>query len=539
MRGRFIAGETRAALFVGLGLLAVTLAGSCAQGTPGASGGGEGGEGGDASAVTVASTSGGGEGGIGGAGGDGGAGGMGGGGGSGPGCGNGVIDPGESCDKDDFGAATCESVGLGQGMLACNTFCAIVVSGCLPKEGCVDGLDNDQDFLVDCKDSDCSSLPVCVDACAAPKLIVAPSIEPGTTTGRPDLAKASCSFTTGPEALFELIAPVTGTLNIDLKSDDDMSVSVRTTCDSGAAEIGCSNAQLEFAIETLAVPVVEGVTYFIMIDGAAPTQSGEYELSLDITIPESDCKDILDNDDDGMLDCDDPDTCQTLADCIPGATPTGAACMSPTDCFANANDPICLPAAKGYPDGYCSEFCDLATQDCSGDAVCADLGLSTNGLCLDGCASDADCRAGYTCLDKGLSSLVCAIVPEASCNDYTDNDGDDLIDCEDPSDCQATPACAPGPKAVGQPCALSNECAVSASSDPYCISQSFSGWPGGYCSDFCSIAANDCAPGAICTDFLFFPSGSGLCFDVCTADADCRAGYFCANVGFAETVCVF
>ena len=45
-------------------------------------------------------------------------------------CGNGKIDPGETCDGMDFGGATCQSLGLGAGMLACTASCHIVASGC-------------------------------------------------------------------------------------------------------------------------------------------------------------------------------------------------------------------------------------------------------------------------------------------------------------------------------------------------------------------------------------------------------------------------
>jgi hypothetical protein len=45
-------------------------------------------------------------------------------------CGNGKIDPGETCDGMDFGGVTCQSLGLGAGMLACTASCHIVASGC-------------------------------------------------------------------------------------------------------------------------------------------------------------------------------------------------------------------------------------------------------------------------------------------------------------------------------------------------------------------------------------------------------------------------
>jgi hypothetical protein len=54
----------------------------------------------------------------------------------GPDCGNGVIDPGETCDGNDFGGATCMTFGYDQGTLSC-VACAIDVSTCsnFPQPG--------------------------------------------------------------------------------------------------------------------------------------------------------------------------------------------------------------------------------------------------------------------------------------------------------------------------------------------------------------------------------------------------------------------
>jgi len=45
-------------------------------------------------------------------------------------CGNGNLDYGEMCDRNDFGGATCASLGLGTGDLACRTDCTRDVTGC-------------------------------------------------------------------------------------------------------------------------------------------------------------------------------------------------------------------------------------------------------------------------------------------------------------------------------------------------------------------------------------------------------------------------
>ncbi len=78
-------------------------------------------------------------------------------------CGNGVLDPGEACDGQQFGGKTCESYGLGSGTLVCNDSCHVVLSGCTPAELCVNGKDDASDGDTDCDDSDCATHSACTD----------------------------------------------------------------------------------------------------------------------------------------------------------------------------------------------------------------------------------------------------------------------------------------------------------------------------------------------------------------------------------------
>ncbi|UCF68300.1 MAG: hypothetical protein JSV80_03095 [Acidobacteriota bacterium] len=48
-----------------------------------------------------------------------------------PFCGNGIIDPGEQCDGNDIGNATCESEGFYCGRVACNSYCELIWTGCV------------------------------------------------------------------------------------------------------------------------------------------------------------------------------------------------------------------------------------------------------------------------------------------------------------------------------------------------------------------------------------------------------------------------
>jgi hypothetical protein len=303
--------------------------------------------------------------------------------------------------------------------------------------------------------------------------------------------------------------------------------------------------------------------------------------------PESWCNDLYDDDNDGLYDCQDPD-CQAIGACTPGPTPTGGACADATDCSANTQDPFCLTEPEfGWPEGYCSEYCDIFANDCAGDGVCWPM-TPTSGLCFDGCAADADCRPGYSCQDIGIGAPICyptpeicdngadddgdgdadcadsecfwqdvcavcgdgivsgyeqcdppdgvtcdtncqiiyVVGPEASCNDLNDDDNDGLYDCQDP-DCQALGVCTPGATPTGGACAAQTECSANAN-DPFCITEDLFGWPGGYCSEYCDNFANDCAGDALC--YPATPT-SGVCFDGCTTDADCRSGYSCVDFG--------
>jgi len=537
-----------------IGIVDKSSGGTGGDETGGAGGAGaQGGAGGEAGQGGMGGEAG--QGGMGGEAGQGGMGGMGAGtasssssgqGGSGAGvpnnCGNGVIDPGEQCDGSEFGGKTCASIGLGSGNLLCNAFCGIVASGCVPKETCNDFQDNDQDGMVDCSDDDCFVELTCTDSCAAPTGISVPGWFSGDTTGRPSVISNSCSVMSSAEAVFQFKSPADATVTVHLNSwsGTDFSVAVRTTCGDAASEIACSNdgggKPGSSESEVVAFEAKAGTTYVVVVDGAAG-DSGYFDLSVDIPQPESWCTGLSDDDSDGLIDCDDPSDCQSSWECTPGPGATGDECWQPNECAANANDPVCLDEGHGFPGGYCSEWCDLAASDCAGDAVCADIGLkSAHGVCLDGCTTDSECRVGYSCVDKGYSSKVCVLGPEADCTNAGDDDQDSLTDCEDP-DCQSKAECVPGPKAAGQPCAAANEC-FAGQNDPVCIDELYWGWPGGYCSEFCDFNGA-CGPGSICGNWINFPSGAGTCLRTCLTDSQCRPGYSCLDIGLKDKVCVY
>ena len=255
-------------------------------------------------------------------------------------CGDGVAAGAEACDGAELSGQTCGSLGFSLGSLTCGPDCTFDTTGCVPLEDCNSGEDEDQDGLFDCGD------PECVGA--------------------------------GP----------------------------------------CATAN------------------------------------------ETTCDDVLDQDGDGLLDCEDPSDCQALAICASGSTPTGGPCDAPSDCQASDSDPFCIKQEKfeGWLEGYCSEFCVLGGAACAGDAGCFDTGLvSGNGLCLDGCQENTDCRPGYTCNAFGARSFCWPGVEV--CDNTIDDENDGMLDCADP-DCQEAAICAvcgDGILSQGEPCDDGNQ----------------------------------------------------------------------------------
>ena len=340
-------------------------------------------------------------------------------GGAGPVCGNGVQEQGEACDSSDFAGKTCQDYGLAAGMLQCNAFCGVVVSGCTPLENCSNGDDDDKDGDTDCADSECSAVPSCTDSCAAPYLLGDGDFDFQDTTGRPDVLKGSCTTESGPE----LVYAYTATANVDVVvalyfSDADMSLSVRTACGDAETQVACTNAvgPFDFEDETIAFKATKSMTYYIVVDGVSPTDYGAFGIELTEVFPETSCNDNFDDDSDGFIDCADPLSCQPSLDCVPGVKGVGTSCTDHTDCAATGNDPVCINEMDyNWPSGYCSEYCDLLANDCALGSVCAEpsvLGkpFKKNGLgvCFKTCTKKADCSAGYMCSDFG-AGFVCKL----------------------------------------------------------------------------------------------------------------------------------
>jgi hypothetical protein len=545
--------------------------------TSSSSAGGEGGDGGQGSATT-------GEGGAGG--------GTGGAGGAEPSCGDGVVQGDEECDGDDLGDATCESLGRWFGVVACTDACTLDATGCAGPEICDDGGDDDLDGLADCADPACSGDAACdlegevecsdfedddLDGftdCSDPDCQARPVCALGDgAPGTPCTANRDCAAAAGDDPACLSAALTGGTFvggycseHCNLKAQD---------CGDGAA----------------CVPIAGGVCLAVCEDAgdcrAGYECTGDDTLSVCVPSPSSEedctnaadddgdglvdcddvscvddaacadvelsCNDLVDDDADGLIDCADPESCQGSGLCEPGDRPLGAPCSHPSECASLTGAPACLLEGI-FPNGACSSWCET-DDDCGADGVC--VAGPGSGVCLDRCEAMFDCFPGQFCDgtlgacvpvegelcgngrdddaddladcddDECADTLACT-APESDCANLEDDDQDGQLDCGDPTSCGGDPACDPGDGDVGSTCDAATDCAATGS-DPICLTEDATGFPGGHCSEWCDPAAQDCAPGAVCV-YLGDPSEAGvmaLCLVGCTDDVDCGDGYEC------------
>ncbi len=152
------------------------------------------------------------------------------------------------------------------------------------------------------------------------------------------------------------------------------------------------------------------------------------------------CGDGVDNDADGVVDCDDPDCSDVCVGTLYGV-------------------PMEENCSDGEDDDGDSDV-DCADSDCAADAACSGGGGSggnsagpvysaplencTNGADDDGDelvdCNDPDCVDAPGCMGADYAVPLYAAPMVENCDNGADEDGDNLIDCDDP-DCDTSGLC--------------------------------------------------------------------------------------------------
>jgi hypothetical protein len=224
----------------------------------------------------------------------------------------------------------------------------------------------------------------------------------------------------------------------------------------------------------------------------------------------------------GLGTCDDPFVASSLGRTCSrfGGGCTGGTCLSERQ--------------NGFPNAYCAyQGCTVGMDStCPTGGVCSASGDGL-GICLDGCAADADCRMaeGYACRPvdyTGTMSTSTACVPACT------------------SDAQCTRmgfVCNPGTGRCGDPfggtvgamCADATGCPGGR-----CLTDA-AGWPGGTCAaPGCRLTGTGpgftCPAGSACADDGLGDPEIGHCLAACVVGgaATCRTGYECRTLGGAD-----
>ena len=353
---------------------------------------------------------------------------------------------------------------------------------CAFEYSCDNQESDDEDGLVDCADPDCAGDPVCAPCAddafednddAATATVVVPT---ANLTG---LVSAG-----GDEDWFAVQVCSGGLL------------SARATFDVATSALNLAVTRADGTVLRDAGPVANGrrvswrstVTGTVYLRATQPDASGCVPYGLGVTfdatgcpqpIPEV-CDDTIDNDGDGATDCADPDCVDdpacvvTVEDCFDGAdndddgrtdcadSDCSAAVTTPGACTNDHDLPIagridvqalgrtCIVDQGCGPDVACNTSCIQDRTGVSGDcAGCGgELAACVFGSCAGPCGATPDSPACATCINDrcwpGYTAcfglLHCDF--EYGCADGIDDDGDGLVDCEDP-DCADQPACNP------------------------------------------------------------------------------------------------
>ena len=187
---------------------------------------------------------------------------------------------------------------------------------CDDGDSSVEGLDLDLDGFstcdADCDDGDNSvyACNVCIDSDVAMELGY--NIISGINTNSGDDFTLSCGAV-GEDIVYEWTAPATGLYHITANANYDVALAVFDGCYGN--ELVCADSS---ALNTLDLQATAGESYAIVIDVA--TDSAVGNATLDITTDtEMSCGDGVDEDNDGLVDCDDELDCWYALDC---ANPT-------------------------------------------------------------------------------------------------------------------------------------------------------------------------------------------------------------------------
>jgi hypothetical protein len=284
-----------------------------------------------------------------------------------------------------------------------------------------------------------------------------------TCKGNNDLERYACSGLdeSGPDMAYSFTSKeskpvmVTATLT-GLTADLDVFLLLDSCSDDACAAHSAGPAK-----EVVSTVLLPGQTVFVSIDGYKGT-CGSFNLLLSLAPVETDCADAEDNDGDGLTDCFDSD-CVWADECAEKCTPNEPISCGEVQFDSTLGQLNEIEFYAGYPIQLSGpEWIYVIDNAMAGMELGVDVVERDSQLDIvvleDGCVSNAVVAADpeqvtftpkpnttyYLGVD-GRDSYegqfdIRAQCKEIDCEDNADNDGDGLLDCDDP-DCELYAGC--------------------------------------------------------------------------------------------------
>lgn len=246
----------------------------------------------------------------------------------------------------------------------------------------------------------------------------------GSTIGATSDIYSACALgSRSPDLLYRWTAPSAGCYQIDtFGANYDTALALRSACDQ-FEEILCNDDAGDGS--GVAFQATAEVEYYIVVDGFATGSAGEYVLNI------RDCGEAcdgagFDEDDDGAVDCDDPE-CQLAPPCLEEVC--GNSADDDGDGLVDCSDGDC------FGHSTCFEYCeDGVDNDVDGDTDCDDSTCVSDSACrcpaeccLDGALQDIDACEGCSCLPPPPSPPCDADAGPCECPDV-DVEAESTID---------------------------------------------------------------------------------------------------------------
>lgn len=415
-----------------------------------------------------------------------------------PVCGNDVREGLETCDGSDLAGQTCQSQGFLEGTLACYP----------------DGSANECTFDT----SGCSGSTLCtVDHNVGALQLNVPQNVSGDLVNATNDNYVSCNFDqwVATDVVIYISTSVMADLTVDFVFGSAFPWHFLALYQAGSANCDDSELSCYETYDSNGSHVFPGLSpggYYLILE----TESGgvdPYDLTLTLEQAEI-CDNGVDDNSDGLTDCQETDRCCTHQACSGNAACTGfdgQPCTADASCLGG----ICMDeAVDGFPGGMCTRDCSISGI-CPGNFVCATWPVVMSQICYPPCLSgmSSDCRTGYTCLGGMGQDPFCF----ADCGNNTE--------CVDTGTCNVESGLCQGPQGlipVGGPCVNMTDC-----ESGLCFDEPSLGPPGGYCTSLCQLSDPVCPGDGVCVDFFGYTMDAGFCMDGCASTPDCRTGYTC------------